>query len=91
MKRMPSFSLFCYLSLTIPPRFSDLFELHILRSLSNVPVVSIHSSCSGNYFIAIDTSGDAWLFSRNTSSALGVKGIENAPVKLRVTSLIAAG
>jgi hypothetical protein len=75
--------------------FPDLLEPHILRSLSNVPVVSIHSSCSGNHFVAIDTAGDAWLFGRNTSSALGVEGIEsvseNAPVKLRMASLIAAG
>jgi alpha-tubulin suppressor-like RCC1 family protein len=78
--------------------FPDLLELHILCSLSNVPIVSIHSSCSGNHFVTIDTSGDAWLFGCNTSSTLGVEGIEgiesvseNAPVKLRMASLITTG
>ena len=55
----------------------------------------IHFSCSGNHFVAIDTSGDSWLFGCNTCSALSVKGVKNVSgnvlVKLRMMSLIAAG
>jgi hypothetical protein len=89
-------SLFCCsLFQTYHSAAPDLLEPHILCSLCNVPIPSVHSSCSGNHSIAIDTLGDAWLFGRNASSALGMEGIEsaseNAPVKLKMTSLITAG
>ncbi|KAF8888101.1 RCC1/BLIP-II [Infundibulicybe gibba] len=40
----------------------DLLEPHILRSLSNVKITSIHTSCNGCHFVALDTDGVAWLF-----------------------------
>ncbi|KAF5341225.1 hypothetical protein D9611_005924 [Ephemerocybe angulata] len=69
----------------------DLLEPHILRSLLNVKVVSIHTSCSGCHFVALDVDGQAWLFGRNGSSCLGVVDVdyvsENAPVCLKPTDL----
>ena len=61
----------------------DLLEPHILRSLSNVKVVSIHASCCGCYCVVLDIDGAAWIFGRNDKSCLGVSGVdaisENAP------------
>ncbi|KAI0041832.1 RCC1/BLIP-II [Auriscalpium vulgare] len=69
----------------------DLLEPHILRSLGNVQVVSVHSSCAGCHTIVLDTEGSAWLFGRNQASALGVPNVEwiseNAPKKLRAVDL----
>ncbi|EIN06350.1 RCC1/BLIP-II [Punctularia strigosozonata HHB-11173 SS5] len=72
----------------------DLLEPHILRSLSNVHVVSVHASCAGCHFIAIDAEGNAWLFGRNQHSALGISKLEavseNAPRKVTAAQLGAA-
>ncbi|TFK62794.1 RCC1/BLIP-II [Pluteus cervinus] len=69
----------------------DLLEPHTLRSLSNVQAVSIHTGCSGCHFVVIDIDGNAWLFGRNGSNALGVEGVEyiseNAPRKLSPVEL----
>ncbi|KAJ3997061.1 regulator of chromosome condensation 1/beta-lactamase-inhibitor protein II [Lentinula boryana] len=70
----------------------DLLEPHILRSLSNVKVVSVHTGCAACHFVVLDVDGNAWIFGRNGSCCLGVtkdasgKAIdaisENAPMKL---------
>ncbi|KAI0692446.1 RCC1 BLIP-II [Cytidiella melzeri] len=63
----------------------DLLEPHILRSLSNVKAVSIHTSHSGCHCVVLDVDGAAWLFGRSERSVLGVSGdavSENAPKKL---------
>ncbi|KAI0825648.1 RCC1/BLIP-II [Irpex lacteus] len=63
----------------------DLAEPHILRSLSNVKAVSIHTSHSGCHCVVLDTDGTAWLFGRSERFVLGVPGdvvSENAPKKL---------
>jgi alpha-tubulin suppressor-like RCC1 family protein len=62
----------------------DLLEPHILRSLSNVKVISIHGSHSGCQFIALDINGQAWTFGRYTLKP-GQETIitENAPLKVR--------
>ncbi|KAI9449966.1 RCC1/BLIP-II [Lactarius psammicola] len=69
----------------------DLLEPHILRSLSNVKAVSVHTSCAGCHTIVLDIEGTAWLFGRNQPAALGVPGVEtiseNAPRQLRATDL----
>lgn len=69
----------------------DLLEPHILRSLSNVKVQSIHTSCISCHVICIDTDGAAWLFGRNERSTLGVSNeeviSENAPRQLLATEL----
>ncbi|KIY70128.1 RCC1/BLIP-II protein [Cylindrobasidium torrendii FP15055 ss-10] len=69
----------------------NLLEPHILRSLSNVKVVSIHTSCCSCHFVAIDIEGAAWAFGRNGSSCLGVSGVdavnENAPLRLTAAGL----
>jgi Regulator of chromosome condensation (RCC1) repeat len=69
----------------------DLLEPHILRSLSNVKVVSVHASCAGCHTIVLDIEGTAWLFGRNQLAALGVPGVdaisENAPRSLRARDL----
>ncbi|KAI0923703.1 hypothetical protein AcV5_009178 [Taiwanofungus camphoratus] len=69
----------------------DLLEPHILRSLSNVKVASIHTSCVGCHVVALDVDGVAWLFGRNERAALGVAGIqaisENAPRRLTAQEL----
>lgn len=70
---------------------TDLLEPHILRSLSNVKATSIHASCCGCHCIVLDVDGVAWLFGRNSPSALGVEKddviSENAPRKLKATEL----
>ncbi|KAF8655946.1 hypothetical protein AX16_002853 [Volvariella volvacea WC 439] len=77
-----------------PPN-PDLLEPYTLRSLSNVKATSIHTSCSGCHFVVLDADGSAWLFGRNTSSALGVTGVdhisENAPRKITPQDLGAQG
>ncbi|RXW21784.1 hypothetical protein EST38_g4073 [Candolleomyces aberdarensis] len=69
----------------------DLLEPNILRSLLNVKIVSVHTSCSGCHFVAIDIDGSAWLFGRNGSSALGLADVEyvseNAPFCLKPTDI----
>lgn len=69
----------------------DLPEPHILRSLSNVRIVSIHTSSNGCHSIMLDVSGTAWMFGRNERSSLGVAGrdcvSENAPIKLIAPTL----
>lgn len=61
-------------------------EPHILRSLLNVKIVSVHTSCAGCHFVAIDIDGTAWLFGRNGFSCLGVSDVdyisENAPIPI---------
>lgn len=72
-------------------RNPDLLEPNILRSLLNVKITSVHTSCAGCHFVAIDIDGQAWLFGRNGSSCLGVVDVEyvseNAPVRLKPTDL----
>lgn len=72
----------------------DLLEPHILRSLSNVKITSIHTFCAGCQVVALDADGAAWLFGRNDRSALGVAGVEfiseNAPMRLTAQELGAA-
>lgn len=69
----------------------DLLEPHILRSLSNVKITSIHTSCCACYFIALDIDGAAWMFGRNAPSTLGVAGVdfisENTPRRVLATEL----
>ena len=67
--------------LTFPPHRPDLPEPHILRSLANIKITSIHASCSGCHCIAIDIDGAAWLFGRNSPTALGraPPGAQTAP------------
>jgi len=69
----------------------DLLEPHILRSLSNVKVTSIHASCAGCFVVMLDADGAAWLFGRNDRGALGVAGVEviseNAPMRLTAQEL----
>ncbi|KAJ3767182.1 regulator of chromosome condensation 1/beta-lactamase-inhibitor protein II [Lentinula raphanica] len=75
----------------------DLLEPHILRSLSNVKISSVHTGCAACHFIALDVDGNAWIFGRNGSSCLGVTkdaaGMaidaisENAPMKLNPVDL----
>ena len=54
-------------------------------------MVSIHTSCSACHFVALDLEGNAWLFGRNGSAALGVPNVEylseNAPRMLRPSEL----
>ncbi|KXN84132.1 hypothetical protein AN958_00402 [Leucoagaricus sp. SymC.cos] len=73
------------------PLNPDLLEPHILRSLLNVKTTSVHTSCAGCHFVAIDIDGNAWLFGRNGSSCLGVSGedyiSENAPRKVKPSEL----
>ncbi|KAF9456066.1 regulator of chromosome condensation 1/beta-lactamase-inhibitor protein II [Collybia nuda] len=73
----------------------DLLEPHILRSLSNIQVVSIHTSCNGCHFVVLDVEGVAWLFGRNGFGCLGISSAddhisENAPMKLTPGDLGAA-
>lgn len=69
----------------------DLAEPHILRSLSNVKVTSIHASSHGCHSIMLDVSGAAWMFGRNERASLGAAGreyiSENAPIKLPASTL----
>lgn len=77
-------------------RHPDLLEPHILRSLSNVQVASVHTGCSACHFVVIDVVGNAWIFGRNGSCCLGVPKddvdavSENAPMKLNPVDLGAA-
>ncbi|EIW75324.1 RCC1 BLIP-II [Coniophora puteana RWD-64-598 SS2] len=51
----------------------DLLEPHILRSLSNVKIASIHTSCASCHCIALDIHGTAYMFGRNApQTPLGV-------------------
>lgn len=72
----------------------DLLEPSILRSLVNVKITSVHTSCASCHFVAIDVDGDAWLFGRNGFSCLGISGeeyiSENAPRLLKASELGAA-
>ena len=69
----------------------DLVEPHILRSLSNVKIQAVYTSCAGCHVICLDTDGAVWLFGRNERSALGAGKAdtisENAPIKLQATDL----
>ncbi|KAI8985752.1 regulator of chromosome condensation 1/beta-lactamase-inhibitor protein II [Trametes punicea] len=69
----------------------DLLEPHILRSLSNIKAVSIHTSCAGCHCVVLDIDGVAWLFGRNDKSCLGVSGVdaisENSPRRLTAQDL----
>lgn len=70
---------------TEPPGRPDLLEPHILRSLSNVKAVSVHTSHSACHCVVLDADGAAWMFGRNERSVLGVSGdvvSENAPRKV---------
>lgn len=73
----------------------DLPSPHILRSLSNVKVVSVHTSHSGCHAIVLTLEGDAFLFGRNSNGALGIPSSvgfvsETSPIKLKPASLGAA-
>ncbi|KAJ3576562.1 hypothetical protein NP233_g354 [Leucocoprinus birnbaumii] len=76
------------------PLNPDLLEPHILRSLVNVRITSVHTSCASCHFVAIDVDGNAWLFGRNGFSCLGVSGeeyvSENAPRMVKPSELGAA-
>lgn len=76
-------------------RNPDLLEPHLLRALLNVKSVSVHASCSGCHFVALDIEGNAWLFGRNGFSALGVPTVEyiseNAPRLVKPSDLGAPG
>ncbi|KIY46829.1 RCC1/BLIP-II protein [Fistulina hepatica ATCC 64428] len=69
----------------------DLTEPHILRSLSNVKIKSIHAGSMAVHHVALDIDGMAWLFGRNSSSCLGIAGVdmvsENAPYRLTAHDL----
>ncbi|KAF9256810.1 RCC1/BLIP-II [Marasmius fiardii PR-910] len=75
----------------------DLPEPYYLRSLSALPIQSIHTSCSACHFVVISTSGEAFLFGRNGFGCLGVSSqkypyvSENAPLRLRVGDLSGRG
>ncbi|KAG9308047.1 regulator of chromosome condensation 1/beta-lactamase-inhibitor protein II [Chiua virens] len=73
------------------PEAPDLLEPHILRSLSNVKITSIHASCCACHFVALDIDGAAWMFGRNAPCALGVAGedfiSENTPRRLLASEL----
>ncbi|KIJ65345.1 hypothetical protein HYDPIDRAFT_88099 [Hydnomerulius pinastri MD-312] len=73
------------------PEAPDLLEPHILRSLNNVKVTSIHASCCACHFIALDIDGAAWMFGRNAPCALGVANTdlisENTPRRVFATEL----
>ncbi len=75
-------------------RIPDLLEPHLLRALLNVKSISVHASCSGCHFVALDVEGNAWLFGRNGFSALGVPTVEfiseNAPHLVKPSDLGAA-
>lgn len=76
-------------------RNPDLLEPYILRSLSNIEAVSIHTSCNGCHFVVLDITGAAWLFGRNGFGALGIPSTddhvsENAPMRLIPADLGAA-
>lgn len=70
---------------------TDLPEPHILRSLSNVKAVSIHTSCVGCHCVVLDIDGVAWIFGRNDKSCLGVSGVdaisENEPRRVTAQEL----
>ncbi|PIL24867.1 transcription factor [Ganoderma sinense ZZ0214-1] len=70
---------------------TDLLEPHILRSLSNIKAVSIHTSCVGCHCIVLDVDGTAWMFGRNDKSCMGVAGVEeiseNEPRRLTAQEL----
>ncbi|KAF5379474.1 hypothetical protein D9615_006654 [Tricholomella constricta] len=76
----------------------DLLEPHILRSLSNIAITSVHTSCNGCHFVALDVDGAAWLFGRNGFGALGIPPgpagdeyvSENAPMRIRPSDVGAA-
>ncbi|KAG6810944.1 hypothetical protein H0H92_009685 [Tricholoma furcatifolium] len=77
-------------------RNPDLLEPHILRSLSNIRIASVHTSCAGCHFVAIDITGAAWLFGRNGFGALGIPPgsaggddyvSENAPMRILPANL----
>ncbi|KAH7871552.1 RCC1/BLIP-II [Lentinula edodes] len=75
----------------------DLLEPHILRSLSNVKVVSVHTGCAACHFVVLDIDGNAWIFGRNGSCCLGVNKddageaidaiSENAPMRINPVHL----
>jgi alpha-tubulin suppressor-like RCC1 family protein len=75
-------------------RDPDLLEPHLLRSLLNVRITSIHTSCSGCHFVCLDSDGQAWLFGRNGFSCLGVSGVdfisESAPRRVRAVQDLGA-
>ena len=54
----------------------DLLEPHILRSLGNVKVTGIYTSCNACHAVCLDIDGTAWLFGRNTSGCLGLPKVE---------------
>jgi alpha-tubulin suppressor-like RCC1 family protein len=61
-------------------RSPDLAEPHILRSLANVPAISVHTSHSGCHAVVLDKWGTAYLFGRNASSCLGVPSTTHAVI-----------
>ena len=56
---------------TATARSTDLREPHILRSLANVRVTSIHAGGASCHVVALDIDGAAWMFGRNAPTALG--------------------
>ncbi|KZV87496.1 RCC1/BLIP-II protein [Exidia glandulosa HHB12029] len=61
-------------SLVDQDTYPDLYEPHVLRPLCTVKIASIYAAPCASHFVAIDIKGGAWLWGRNTSSALGVDG-----------------
>jgi len=81
----------------VPPTWTfvqcspDLTSPHLLRSLRTSKIVSIHTSSHSSHAIAIDIHGNAYLWGRAASSALGLPGVtavwESAPLKIRPKDL----
>lgn len=61
-----------------------------MRSLSNIKIKSIHTSCAGCHVVCLDIDGAAWIFGRSEKSSLGNLGdgadelfvSESSPVRL---------
>ncbi|KAG8905221.1 hypothetical protein FRB99_000441 [Tulasnella sp. 403] len=70
----------------------DLPSPHILRSLSTIKAVSVHTSHSSCHVIVLTLEGNAFLFGRNSNGALGVPSSvasisELAPMKLKPSNI----
>lgn len=93
--RTPEFQFSLSVEYSELPKSPDLPEPHILRSLSNVKISSIHASPNGCHCITLDTLGVAWMFGRNERASLGAAGreyiSENAPLRLPASTLHGAG
>lgn len=64
----------------LPLYSPDITEAHILRSLANVPAVSVYTSHSGCHAVVLDKWGTVYLFGRNASSCLGIPSTTDAVI-----------